>query len=328
MGKKHKNLFPRIIETSNLYRAYHKAAKGKMYSGGHLVFKQNLAANLANLREALASGEYQPGEPNLFWVYEPKPRHITAMPFVDRVAQHAVCNVIEPIFDNVFLPQSYACRKGKGTHSAARDVQAELRRMHGNGHRVWALKTDFAGYFHNIQREILHTEYRRKIACKPSLGLIEKMVPSKGIGICIGELISQLSANLYGHIIDRWLVHKVGVARFFRYMDDIVVLGYSREALGVLRLRMQMFAERHMGLRFSKWSVQPATRGINFVGYRIWHSHKLLRRDSVLRAKRKIERYRSLGLHDQLERFLASWTGHAKWADAHNLMKTLELHHE
>lgn len=323
MGKKHKDLFPRIIETGNLYRAYHKAAKGKLYTGGHLIFKQNLAANIANLRKALASGEYQPGNPNLFWVYEPKPREITAMPFMDRVAQHALCNVIEPIFDQVFLPASHACRKGKGTHSAAVAVQAELRRMQSKGVKPWVLKTDFSRYFYSVKRDVLHAEYRRKLSCQPTLELLGKIVPATGVGLPIGNLTSQLSANIYGHIIDRWLAHKVGITRFFRYMDDIVVLGHSREALDMLRLGMQWFSEATMGMRFSKWSVQPAARGINFVGYRIWDTHKLLRRDSVLRAKRKIARYSRLGLHDQLNRFLASWMGHAKWADAHNLMKSI-----
>lgn len=323
MGTKHKDLFPRIIETGNLYRAYHKAAEGKLYTGGHLAFKQNLAANIGNLRNALATGTYEPGEPNVFWVHEPKPREITAMPFMDRVAQHALCNIIEPVFDQVFLPASHACRTGKGTHSAAAAVQAELRRMHAAGAKVWVLKTDFSKYFYSVKRDVLHTEYRRKISCKPTAALLAKIVPATGVGLPIGNLTSQLSANIYGHIMDRWLAHTVGITRFFRYMDDIVVLGYSREALDVLRLRMQMFAERRMGLKFSKWSVQPAARGINFVGYRIWPTHKLLRRDSVLRAKRKIERYRRLGLNDQLNRFLASWIGHAKWADAHNLLKSL-----
>lgn len=323
MGTKHKDLFPRIIETGNLYRAYHKAAKGKLYTRGHLEFKQNLGANIANLRQALINGTYQPGEPNLFWVHEPKPREITAMPFMDRVAQHALCNVIEPIFDKVFLPASHACRTGKGTHSAAVAVQAELRRMQNKGAKTWVLKTDFSKYFYSIKRDVLHAEYRRKLSCKPTLNLLGKIIPTSGTGLPIGNLTSQISANLYGHIMDRWLAHKVGITRFFRYMDDIVVLAHSREALDLLRLGMQWFAEVRMGLKFSHWSIQPAARGVNFAGYRIWPSHKLLRRDSVLRAKRKIERYRRLGLNDQLNRFLASWIGHAKWADAHNLLKSL-----
>ncbi len=218
----------------------------------------------------------------------------------------------------MFLPQSYACRIGKGTHATARDVQAELRRMHNIGHKTWVLKTDCSKYFHSISCKLLHKEFRRKISCKPTLQLLEKLIPPNRTGIPIGELMSQISANLYGHIVDRWLVHTKRVLRFFRYMDDIVVIGSCRQKLNVLRKDLEAFSLT-LGLTFSHWSIQPAARGVNFVGYRIWRTHKLLRRDSVLRAKRKIKRYTRHGEAERLRMFLASWRGHAQHADTHNL---------
>src|SRR5690606_37486352 len=100
----------------NLYSAYRKAAQGKRRTRSHINFAKDLSTNLAALGDRIRTGQYQPGQPRTFFVYEPKKREITAMPFVDRVAQHALCNIIEPIFDRVFLPQSYACRNGRGTH--------------------------------------------------------------------------------------------------------------------------------------------------------------------------------------------------------------------
>lgn len=324
MGKKYKNLFPQIIARDNLYSAYHKAAKSKRYTVSHLLFKEHLAANLGGLAASMRLGTYRQGEPHKFFINEPKRREISAMPFIDRVAQHALCNIIDPIFDRVFLPQSYACRQGRGTHAAARDVQAELRRLHAAGcTSPWALKTDYSRYFASIKRDVLNAEYRRKISCQPTMRLIEAMVPAAGVGLPIGNLTSQLSANVYGHIIDRWLAHTIGGVRFFRYMDDIVVIGSSRPALDLLRMGMGWFSEARMGLTFSKWSVQPASRGINFVGYRIWHSHKLLRHDSVIRAKRKIRRCIKHGEHDRLANFLAAWKGHAQHADSYNLLTHL-----
>lgn len=323
MGKKYKNLFPQIVEPANLYGAYRKAAKGKRNTRSHREFARDLTANLAQLGDQMRTGQYQPGEPRKFLVHEPKTREITAMPFVDRVAQHALCNVIEPIFDGVFLPQSFACRSGKGTHEAARQVQAELRRYNAAGINPWVLKTDFSGYFYNVQRDVLHAEYRRKIACTPTLQLLETMIQPEGVGLPIGNLTSQLSANLYGHVVDRWLVHTKGVTRFFRYMDDIVVMGACRQTLAGLQVAMERFALDVLGLKFSRWSIQPAARGVNFVGYRIWPTYKLLRRDSVVRAKRKIKRYTQHGEADRLRMFLASWRGHAQWADSNNLLKNL-----
>lgn len=322
MGKKHKNLFQQIIAPENMQRAYYKTSKGKRETNGYKDFAPVATMRLRGISRALEAERYVQGLPRVFAVYEPKKRIISALPFQDRVVHHAINNVIEPIFDEVFLPQSYACRQGRGTHAAARDVQAELRRMHRDGHKTWVLKTDFSKYFHSLDCAILHKEFRRKISCKPTLHLLEQLIPPSRTGIPIGELLSQLSANLYGHIVDRWMVHTKRVTNFFRYMDDIVVLGTCRHKLHQLRHDLEAFAST-IGLSFSHWNVQPAARGINFVGYRIWRTHKLLRKDSVLRAKRKIKRYIKHGEHDRLERFLASWLGHAKWADTHNLIKFL-----
>lgn len=319
MGKKHKNLFERIVDRDNLWRAYRKASLGKRRSLGYLEFRQNEAANIALLGEQLAAGTYRPGEPRRFMVYEPKAREISALPFVDRVAQHALCNVIEPIFDQVFLPQSHACRKRKGTHAAARLVQSMLRKTPD----AWILKTDFSKYFASIDRAILHREIRRKIACRNTLALIETFIAPAGTGLPIGNLTSQLAANIYGHILDRWLLHVVGIGSFVRYMDDVVVIGHSREAMRLLQALMENHARHAMRLRFSHWSVQPAAAGVNFCGYRIWPTHKLLRKSSVQRARRKLAYFAVNGDFVAKSQFLGAWLGHAQHANTHHLLNHL-----
>ena len=320
VGTKHKHLFDRVVSHDNIWEAYQKASRGKRESMGYLLFRQNEAAHISMIHDALVSGRYQPSEPRRFMVYEPKPREISALPFADRVVQHALCNVLEPIFEAVFLPQSYACRPGRGTHGAAKAVQSMLRKAIAEGGHPWILKTDFSRYFASIQRETLHREVRRKIACFRTLNLLQRFVPLSGVGMPIGNLVSQLSANLYGHIFDRWLVHGVGITSFARYMDDVVVVGHSRESMGLLRAMAGIFASTNMGMRFSKWSVTHWQSGVDFCGYRIWPTHKLLRKSSVVRAKQKLSR-----MHpgEKRDRFLSAWLGHAKWADSHNLMRHL-----
>lgn len=323
MGKKYKNLFDQVTDPDNLWSAYRKASLGKRMTMGFLLFKENEAANLYYLRQALLDGTYEPGEPRKFMVYEPKPRQISALPFVDRLAQHALCNVIEPIFDSVFLPQSYACRRGKGTHRAAVQVQAMLRRVIKSGGSPWILKTDFSKYFASIDRQLLHREVRRKISCEKTMWLFERFIPRTGTGLDIGNLTSQLGANITGHILDRWLVHEVGITNFARFMDDVVVVGRSQEAMILLQAQMESYAKHHLGLKFSHWSVQPWERGVNFCGYRIWPTHKLLRKASVVRAKKKLKQFEE---HDDAEgrqKFLAAWRGHAMWANTYNLLKRL-----
>jgi hypothetical protein len=155
--------------------------------------------------------------------------------------------------------------------------------------------------------------------------LIALFVPEVGKGIPIGNLTSQLFANVYGTIIDEWLLHWSKNRNFIRYMDDIVIFGESKEDLLQLQSEMALFCKSHMKLDFSHWSVTNVSQGVNFLGYRIWPTHKLLRRQSVITAKRKIRRYKKHNDKDKLQLFLASWLGHAKWADSKNLIKSLEI---
>ena len=318
MGKKYKNLIAEIASMPNLYRAYERAAKGKRYSCGHLQFKQHLAANLRILSAALRNGTYRPSPPTLFFVNEPKRREISALPFADRVVQHALCAVIEPIFDRTFLPNSYACRKGRGTHVAAIEAQATMRR----GFTHW-LKMDFSKYFASIDRVVLHGEIRRKVSCTATLDLIGTFLPATGRGLPIGNLTSQLFANVYGHILDRHLTHTLNIKHWLRYMDDTVVFAHSREALALLQKCLKCFCDASLGLVFSKWSIGAITQGLDWLGYRIWPTHKLLRKQSVIAAKRKIFKYRARGDELSLGRFIASWKGHAQWADSFNLLNKL-----
>jgi hypothetical protein len=110
-------------------------------------------------------------------------------------------------------------------------------------------------------------------------------------------------------------------------MDDIVVLGNDPEELRQVFYNLRDFAAEHLKLRISHWQVAPISRGINFLGYRIWPSHKLLRKDSVTRAKRKVANFIKHGEDEGLQKFLASWSGHAMWADANNLFTWLEKRH-
>lgn len=322
MAKKYRNLIERIIAPDNMRRAYYLTARGRRFSTGALHFKEYSEANLGQLALDLHSGQYEQGAPHEFMVFEPKARLITAIPFRDRVAQHALCNIISPIFEKTLLPRTYACRTGMGSHAGVVALQAELRRSPG---QPYFLKTDYARFFPSIDRAIVHQLIRRKISCNATLRILEAMIPSQGIGIPIGSLTSQLFANVYGGMLDRHLQQTLGESQWYRYMDDVVVLGDSQSHLRALRDEIERFSAERMGLRFSKWFVAPVTRGINFLGYRIWPSHKLLRRQSVTRAKRKIQHYRKLGDDARLQKFLAAWTGHARWADVHHLMKHLEL---
>jgi hypothetical protein len=324
MGKRYRNLIGKITSPTTMAEAYRLTARGKRLTGGYLGFKEFDALNLAELGRDMALGTYLPGQPTEFFVLDPKRRLISALPFRDRIAQQALCLVIGPIFDRALLPRSFACRPGKGTHAGAIALQADLRRLSKRG-PVYFLKTDFSGYFASIEHGALWKLIDAKISCRATRRLIETMVPRHGIGLPIGSLTSQIFANVYAGALDRHLQQTLGEDFWFRYMDDLVVLGDSSRHLRAVKESIEDFSRCVLGLRFSKWSLAPAHRGVNFLGYRIWPTHKLLRRDNVTRARRKIAGFRAGGDHRRLEMFVASWLGHARFADAANLIRSLDI---
>lgn len=324
MVKKHRHLIEQIADIDNLRDAYRKTSSGKKMTFGYLEFKEYAEANLLAVQEELRDGGYKIGPYRQFTVYEPKPRLISALEFKDRLVQHALCNVVAPIFERLLMPQTFACRVGMGTHAGVRFVQSRLR----HGEFKYFLKTDYSKFFPSIDREVLTGMIERRIGCEKTLAILREIIPSTGKGLPIGSLTSQLFANVYGNAADRFIHFDLGQREWARYMDDIVVLGNDKNQLMDSFLRLNDFSMDKLGLRIGKWQVSPVSRGINFLGYRIWPGYKLLRKDSVLRAKRKVANFLHYGDTDGLTKFVASWRGHTQWADAHNLFKWMEQRYE
>lgn len=324
MTKRHANLIDQIADIKNLQTAYLKTSTGKRLTWGYLEFKEYDQKNLKEMREQLLDGHWTQGDYRQFTIYEPKPRLISALDFKDRVAQHAVVNVIGPIFEAALLPYTFACRKGMGTHAGVHHIQAELRRTQA----THFLKTDYSKFFPSVNRTILHELIERKIKCKKTLATIAAMIPNTGYGLPIGSLTSQLFANVYGNVIDRFIHFDLGSRHWARYMDDIVILSSNPYELRDWFSKIEEKSQQALHLSISKWHVSPVSRGINFLGFRIWPKHKLLRKRSVVGAKRKIKRYVSQNNPQALNAFIASWKGHAKHADTCNLFNYLEKKYE
>ena len=320
MTKRYRNLIEQIVSSENMREAYRLVARGKRMTGGYLDFKEYDGLNLSALAQDMATGLYQAGEPSEFYVFDPKKRLISALPFCDRVAQQALCLIIAPIFDRALLPRTFASRPGKGTHSGVQALQSDLRRLSRQG-LVYFLKTDFKQYFASIDRARLWQLIDAKISCAGAIRILEAMIPRSGRGLPIGSLTSQIFANVYtGATLDRHLQQSLGEKYWYRYMDDIVVLGSGSARLQYVKESIEAFSRDSLGLTLSKWQISPASRGINFLGYRIWASHKLLRKDSVTRAKRIIAACRLHNDTARLAKFLPAWLGHASHADSKNLL--------
>lgn len=331
MGRRYKRLIGDIVDWDNLMEAYRLARRGKRDRQELMRFEARLWEELGALQMEMLWGTYQPGRYRSFIVYEPKCREILAAPFRDRVAQHAICNVCGPIWDRGMIFDTYACRPGKGTHCGADRVEAWARGMAASG-PVWVLKMDVSKYFFSISHRLARSVVRDKISCPETLRILDSIIASSAaagdrdpVGVPVGNLTSQWIANLVGNRIDQWAKREMGLRRYIRYMDDMVVLVRDKHTALALR---DAFADKlaSLGLRFSKASVLPLDRGINFLGYRIWPHKRLLRPDSVRRMRRRLRQmeweyaHGLVGLSDVRQR-ISSWLAHAGHANADTIKR-------
>jgi retron-type reverse transcriptase len=168
--KRFGNLWERIISFENLLMAAHAAARGKRFKPGIARFFFNLEPELLRLQEELSSKTYCPGPYRTFTIYEGKARQISAAPFRDRLVHHALTGILEPIFERSFIHDSYACRKGKGTHAAVDRCQGFARRFR------YVLKADVRKYFPSIDHAILKRLVARKIKDPNVLWLVGRII--------------------------------------------------------------------------------------------------------------------------------------------------------
>jgi RNA-directed DNA polymerase len=335
MPKTYRHLYQQITDFGNLHQAYLKARRNKRYRPEVLAFSANLERELLQLKRELITHTYRTGPYRRFLVHEPKERQVAALPFRDRVIHHALCNVIGPIVEATFIHDSYACRPGKGTHAGADRVTQFLRQAQRQCHRVWVLKGDISRYFPSVNHAILLSIIKRKIACPETAQLIKEILESwhaegkPGKGIPIGNLTSQLWANLYLNELDQFVKHELKCRWYVRYMDDWIILNGDKAELKRIKAEIADFLDAHLALQLNtKTGVFPAAQGINFLGYRIWATHRLLRKRSIKRMKRRLKRFQrgyasgSIEL-DYITASIMSWLGHAAHANTYHLRRKL-----
>jgi retron-type reverse transcriptase len=317
----------------NVQKAYNKARKCKRHRKDVLIFTKDKEENLDKVREDIINLAYEPSKYHYFKVYEPKERQIMALPFYDRVVQHAINNVLEPIFDKRFISQSYACRKGKGMHAASDTLKEwlyEWNKYHQD-QPLYAIKADIHHYFQSIDHAVLKTEIRKVIKDAGVLALLDRIIDHNGnmpdgVGIPVGNLTSQLFANIYLDALDQFIKHELGVEAYIRYMDDFVILSPDKEQLRSWLARIEQFLREELKLEFNpKTTILAAKNGIDFVGYKHRATHRKVRKDSIKRIKRTIKKCESGKItKEQLQKSIQSWTGHAGHADSYNLRKKIE----
>lgn len=345
--KTYKNLYPQVYDFENLYWAYRAARKGKRDRVAVAAFEFDMEGNLLALQTELREHTYQPGVYTNFYIYEPKRRLVSAAPFRDRVVHHALCNIIEPIWEARFIHTSYACRVGKGTHAALDQAQAWMRQYR------YVFHGDIVKYFPSIDLAIMRKLLARRIADRQVLWLIDKILESgadiqrdevpvtcfpgdtlfaalRRRGLPIGNLTSQFFANVYLHELDKFAKQSLHCKVYLRYMDDFVLFCDDKARLRVWKDAIRSFLETELRLVLHprKSVIFPVTEGLDFCGFRIYPTHRRLRRSSVRRFIRRFRRQRQAYKRgeltlDDVSTSVRSWIAHAAHGDTWRLRQRL-----
>lgn len=278
-------IFDKIVSYENLLLSWKRTERLRRYRTDVIQFRQNLDENLIDIHNHLNYGSYEVGEYRNFYVYEPKKRMIAALPLRDRVVQHAIHGIIEPLLDKKFFYDSHACRRGHGVQLAVSRAHKFSKR---NSH---VLKCDVSQYFPSIDHDILMSLYKRNIHCDKTIELIERIIRSTpGPGIPIGNLLSQLSANLYLHELDHFVKQELGVRDYCRYMDDFLMFCDSEnQAKELLSLTREfLYSQLKLNLSDRKCIVFRTAKGFPFCGSTIFPTHTIIQNATLRKNRRKL----------------------------------------
>lgn len=327
--KRYNNLFDKIVSLDNLYEADKKARRQKSHRPEVMLFDKNKDKLLLDLQRKLINGEYETSEYYVFKIYEPKEREIFKLPYYpDRIVHHAIMNIMEPIWVSAFIKGTYSCIRKRGMHKALRDVKFALK---DEINTQYCLKLDIRKFYPSIDHDILKTIIRKKIKDKRLLSLLDEIIESAQ-GVPIGNYLSQFFANLYLTYLDHWIKEQKKVRYYFRYADDIVILGGDKQQLRDLFYDIQDYLNNKLKLNFKdNWQIfKVDSRGIDFVGYRVFHTHTLLRKRIKKRFCKKINKLNKKQNLDKdtYKQKICSYIGWIKYCNGRNLLNKMSKYKE
>jgi len=307
-----KNVFDEVFSMENLQGALEDAIRGRRYEREPLLYALNSYERLKGIQEEIYSGKYSIDKYYIFYVYEPKKRMIMSISFKHRIVQWAIYRVINPIFVKSYIEDSYGCVPGRGSLGAMKRLKSWLDHAHRKGGDWYYLKLDISKYFYRISHRILKEILAKKIKDDRLLAVIFSIIdcehtpfglpPGKGpgevpiserlydVGMPIGNLLSQVFANLYLDQLDQYCKRDLRIRHYIRYMDDVIILFPDKKQLHAWKNQIEIFLKEELELDLNKKTcIRPVTQGIEFVGYRVWWDHATLRKSTALRIKRAVK---------------------------------------
>ncbi|MCK9340965.1 MAG: reverse transcriptase/maturase family protein [Synergistaceae bacterium] len=321
--KSYTDLYQKICTFSAIYRAYQLCRRGKREREYAIEFEKDLETNIFNLRDDLVSGRWTPGQYSRFFVEDPKRRLINAPPYKDRVIHQAVSSAILPIWEPMFIRDTYACLTGRGTHLAVDRLQQFMRRYpKGTG---YVLQLDVKSYFASIDHEILLNLLSERIRDWKMMRLIRLIVESyedmPGVGIPLGNLTSQGFANIYLHELDMFAKHGIKIKQYLRYMDDITLVHGDKTQLWEWRDEIEAYLADHLHLQLhpDKQVLAPIDRGVKYLGYWVYRDHIRALARNVRRVYQRLRQMESGTYKGDARASISSWIGYVKHADTYGL---------
>jgi RNA-directed DNA polymerase len=330
--KRYGNIFSQIYHFGTLYKAYNNARKGRRYRREILTFGYHLEKNLLCLQNELRNKTYKHGQYRNFVIHDAKKREIKAASFKDRVVHKAFYDTLEPLFDKSFIYDSYACRTNKGLYKAIGRLEGFIN----NSRNKYYLQCDISKYFKSIDHEVLLSLVEKKIKDPCVLWLVSEIVNSYSEtvdgkkGIPIGNLTSQLFANIYLNDLDQFIKHNLGRKSYIRYMDDFLILGKEKKELRKALVEIKYFLGDKLKLMLhpSKILLAPLNKGVDFLGYRVFKEYKLLRKITVKRFIKRTKKQMAdiekgkVSIHD-LNNSLQAFIAYAKHGNSWRLRKNI-----
>lgn len=306
-----KNVFDKIFSLDNLYAALEDAVQGRRYKREALVYTLDSWALLQELREEVLSGTYHIDRYYIFYIYEPKKRMIMSISFKHRIVQWAIYRIINPMLVSGYIEDSYGCIPGRGSLSAMQRLRYWIEQASRKDEQWFYLKLDISKYFYRVSHRILKKILAKKIKdarllevlysvidCKHTpfglpLGASPGDVPLEDrlydVGMPIGNLLSQVFANVYLDVLDQFCKRVLKIHFYIRYMDDVIVLCNDKIQLREWKDQIEVFLINELELHLnSKTCIRPISQGIEFVGYRIWPDRVIVRKSTSLRIKRAL----------------------------------------
>ena len=314
--KRINNLYNEICSIENLIIADKKARIGKSKSDEIKSFDANRDALLKKLNDDLVKLKYKTSEYETFIVNEyGKDRKIYKLPYYpDRIVHHAIMNVLEPIWCNIFIRNTFACIKNRGIHDGLKRIKDDLYNDVEN--TKYCLKLDIKKYYPSIDHDILKKIIRYKIKDNNLLCVLDEIIDSSD-GVPIGNYLSQYFANLYLTYFDHWIKEVKNIKYYYRYADDIVVFDSSKDNLHLLFCDIENYLNTNLKLiiKQNHQVFDVDIRGIDFLGYVIRHDYILLRKTIKNRLFRKI--YKSNA--NKITKSISAYNGWLKYCNSYNL---------